>query len=107
MKPPADTHVAPTEDRKSERILEKTSQRCFMIVAVDADHAHQINDDTHRRLGAVDFGLDGKFISGGRLRVYGVACAPAQIPRRFDRDFCIGKRIAYSLMLDNRMNAST
>ena len=36
----ADTHVAAIEDRKSERILEKASQRCFMIVAVDADDAH-------------------------------------------------------------------
>jgi hypothetical protein len=36
----ADTHVADTEDRKSERVLEKASQRCFMIVAVDADDAH-------------------------------------------------------------------
>ena len=62
---PADTHVAATEDRKSERVLEKTSQRCFMIVAVDADDAHQIGDDTNCRFGAVDFGLDGKFIGGG------------------------------------------
>jgi adenylate cyclase len=37
---PADTHVAAIEDRKSERVLEKASQRCFMIVAVDADDAH-------------------------------------------------------------------
>jgi hypothetical protein len=37
--PPADTQVAPIEDRKSERVLEKTSQRCFMIVAVGADDA--------------------------------------------------------------------
>ena len=37
---PADTHVAAIEDRKSERVLEKTTERCFMIVAVDADDAH-------------------------------------------------------------------
>jgi len=37
---PADTHVAPIEDWKGERVLERTSQRCFMIVAVDADNAH-------------------------------------------------------------------
>jgi len=36
-----------------------------------------------------------------------MACAPAQIPHRFDRDFCIGQRISYGLMLDDRMNAST
>ena len=62
---PADAHVAAIEDRKSERVLEKTSQGCFMVVAVDADDAHQIDDDTNRRFGAVDFGLDGEFISGG------------------------------------------
>ena len=61
----ADTHVAPIEDGKSERVLEKTSQWCFMIVAVGADDAHQIDDDTNRRFGAVDFGLNGQFISGG------------------------------------------
>jgi hypothetical protein len=37
---PTDTHVATAKIRKSERVLEKTSQRCFMIVAVDADDAH-------------------------------------------------------------------
>ena len=62
---PADTDVAPSKDRKSERVLEKTSQRCFMIVAVGADNTHQIDDDTNRCFGAVDFGLNGQFISGG------------------------------------------
>ena len=37
---PADAHVAPIEDRKSKRVLKKTSQRCFMIVAIGADDAH-------------------------------------------------------------------
>src|SRR6516225_8227588 len=35
-----------------------------------------------------------------------MACAPAQIPHRFDRDFCIGQRVSHRLMLDDWRNAS-
>ena len=61
----ADAHVAAIEDRKSERVLEKTSERCLIVIAVDANNTHEIGDDTNCRFGAVDLGLDGKFISSG------------------------------------------
>ena len=68
---PTDTHIAAVEDRKRERVLQKTSQRGFMVIAVCADDEHQIGDHTNRRLRAVDLGLYRKFVGGGtacRLR---------------------------------------
>jgi acetolactate synthase regulatory subunit len=41
---PSDTNIASIEDRKRERVLQETSQRGFIVVAVDADDAHQIGD---------------------------------------------------------------
>src|SRR6202035_4934620 len=103
---PSDTNIASIEDRKRERVLQETSQRGFMVVAVDAYDAHQIGDDTNCRLRAVDLGLYRKLVGGGRLRVDSVARAPAQIPRRFDRRLRVGQCISYRLMLDDRMNAA-
>src|SRR5712671_5854430 len=103
---PSDTHIATAEVWKRERVLQKTSQRGFMVIAVDADDAHQIGDHTNRRLRAVDLGLYCKFVGGGRLRVDSVARAPAQIPRRFDRHLRVGQCISHRLVLDDRMNAA-
>jgi hypothetical protein len=36
---PSDTNIASIEDRKRERVLQETTQRGFMIIAVDADDA--------------------------------------------------------------------
>src|ERR1700722_4484867 len=77
-----------------------------MVTAVDADDEHQIGDHTNRRLRAVDLGLYRKFVGGGRLRVAGMACAPAQISRRFDRFLRVRQRVSDRLMLDDRMNAA-
>src|SRR6202035_2590139 len=103
---PSDTNIASIEDRKRERVLQETSQRSFMVIAVDADDEHQIGDHTNRRLRAVDLGLYRKFVGGGRLRVNSMACAPAQISRRFDRHLRIGQRVSDRLMIDDRMNAA-
>ena len=74
---PSDTNIASIEDRKRERVLQETSQRGFMVIAVDAYDAHQIGDHTNCHLRAVDLGLYREFVSGGRPRVDGVARAPA------------------------------
>src|SRR5258705_9125852 len=73
---PSDANIATVEDRKRERVLQKTSERGFMVIAVDADDAHQIGDHTNRRLRAIDLGLYRKLVGGVRLRVDSMACAP-------------------------------
>src|SRR6266852_6718144 len=103
---PSDANIATVEDRKRERLLQKTSQRSFMVIAFDADDAHQIGDHTNCRLRAVDLGLYRKLVGGGRLRVDSMACAPGQISRRFDRRLRVGQCISHRLMLDDRMNAA-
>ncbi len=70
---PSDTHIASIEDRKRERVLQETSQRGFMVIAVDADDEHQIGDHTNRRLRAVDLGLYRKFVGGGTANAYPTA----------------------------------
>src|SRR3984893_9729723 len=103
---PSDTNIASVEDRKRKRVLQETSERGFMVIAVGADDEHQIDDHTNRRLRAVDLGLYRKFVGGGRLRVDCVARAPAQISRRFDRRLRVGQSVSDRLMLDDRMNAA-
>src|SRR5580704_759982 len=103
---PSDANIASSEDRKRERILQETSQRGFMVIAVDADDEHQIGDHTNRRLRAVDLGLYRKLVGGGRLCIDCVAGAPAQISRRCDRSLRVGQSISHRLMLDDRMDAA-
>jgi hypothetical protein len=103
---PSNANIATVEDRKRERVLQKTSQRGFMVIAVDADDAHQIGDHTNRRLRAVDLGLYRKFVGRGRLRIDSVAGAPTQISRRFDRHLRVCQCVSDRLMLDDRMNAA-
>src|ERR1700719_241633 len=74
---PSDANIASIEDRKRERVLQETSQRGFMVIAVDADDEHQIGDHANRRLRAVDLGLYRKLVGGGRLCIDCGAGAPA------------------------------
>src|SRR5882724_1214740 len=78
-----------------------------MIIAVDADHAHEIGDHAHRGLGAENLCLDCKLFSRRRLDVKRVAGAPTEIARRFDRGLCIGQGVSDRLVLDDRVNAAT
>src|ERR1700756_5024349 len=59
---PPDAHIAAVEDRQRERILQQASERSFVIIAFDADHAHEICDHAHRGLGAKDLRLDCEFL---------------------------------------------
>src|SRR5262249_27366171 len=102
----ADAHVATVEDRKRKRILEQTSERRFVIVAVDADDTHQVGDHANRGLGAIYLGLNGEFVSRRGLAVDRMACAPAQIAGGFDRGLGVGERVADRLVLEDRMNAA-
>src|SRR5882724_6272821 len=76
--PPPDAHVAAIEDRQRECVLEQTTEWSLMIIAVDADHAHEIGDHAYRGLGAENLRLDCKLLSGRRLTVKRTAGAPAE-----------------------------
>src|SRR5207342_3039453 len=39
--PPPDAHIAAVEDRQRECILQQTSERSLMIIAVDTDNPHE------------------------------------------------------------------
>src|SRR5258708_39438664 len=99
---PSDTNIASIEDRKRERVLQETSERGFMVIAVGADDGHQIGDHTNRRLREVDLGLYRKFVGGGRLRVERVARGPAQISRRFPPRLRLRQSVSHRLMPDAR-----
>jgi hypothetical protein len=71
--------VTAVKDRERERILQQAPEWRLMIIAVDADHPHQIGDYANRGFGATDLRLDSKFIGRWRLRVESVARTPAEI----------------------------
>jgi len=78
-----------------------------MIIAVDADNAHEIGDHAYRSLGAKNLRLDCKLLGRRRLSVKRTAGAPAEIARRFDRGLCIGQSVSDCLVLDDRVNTAT
>jgi len=75
--PPPYAHVATVEDRQRECILQQTGEWSFMIIAVDANYAHEIGDHAHRGLGAKNLCLDRKLLGCRRLDVERMASAPA------------------------------
>src|SRR5262245_7287676 len=104
---PPDAHITAVEDRQRERILQQASERSFVIIAFDADDAHEIGNDAHRGLGAKDLRLDCEFLGRWRLGVERVTGAPTQVTRCFDRGFCIGQSVSDRLVLDDGVNAAT
>jgi hypothetical protein len=60
-----DADVASAEDWKGQRILKEAPQRALVIVAIDANDAHQVGYHVDCHLRPVDLGLDCKFTCGG------------------------------------------
>ena len=65
----SDADVASAKERKRERILQQTSQRKSVIVALDPDDPHEIRQHAHRCLRTIDLGLDRHFLGAGQLQI--------------------------------------
>jgi hypothetical protein len=85
-------HVPAAEQRKHQRVLEQAVQRIEVVVAVDADDAHEVGDDADRRLGAEDLRVARELRRRGASGVDGPACAQGERAHRLDAGLRVDTR---------------
>ena len=100
--PATHAHIAAVEQRQHQRVLHQRAEGQLAVVAVDADHPHQIGNHPHRRFRAEHLGMQGQFQRAGGLRIHRTRRLPAQRAHCVDRHLGIGERVAHGLVLDDR-----
>ena len=61
----SDADIASAKERKRERILQQTSQRESVIIALHPHDPHEIRQHPYGRLRAIDLCLDRQFLAAG------------------------------------------